>query len=230
VIHLIAAAAGLGVAGIDPAGALIAIGALAAGARERDVLGFAVVSVLGTAVLGTLLSLTVGQRLQTVRWSAFLPPDRLTALIELLIAAGLAWWAVARLRTPGSRPPRPRRRTATSGPALVGLGVLWAAAAVLDPTFVGLVVLAGREESTLGVAAAHLLWIVVSQAPLLALVVATARGRQQRAVAWFHRVWERARPVTSAIGTGALILAAGVFALDSLWWFVTERFLIPIPA
>lgn len=229
-LHLIAAAAGLGIAGIDPGGALIAIGALAMGARERNVMVFGVVSILGTAVLGTVLSLTAGQRLQTLRWSALLPPDRLTALIELLIAAGLLWWAVARLRRPESRPPRPRGGTATSGPALLGLGVLWAAAAVLDPTFVGLVVLAGREESVLGVAAAHLLWIVVSQVPLLALMVATARGHQQRAVARFHRIWERARPVASAAGTGALVLGAAVFALDALWWFVTERFLIPIPA
>jgi cytochrome c biogenesis protein CcdA len=100
---------------------------------------------------------------------------------------------------------------------------------VLDPTFVGLVVVAGREESVVGVAAAHLLWILVSQAPLIALMVATARGRHERAVTWFRRVWDRVRPVASILGTGALILAGALFALDSLWWFVTERFLIPVP-
>jgi hypothetical protein len=42
-----------GIAGIDPAGALIAIGALAAGARKRAVMGSALVSILGTAGLGT---------------------------------------------------------------------------------------------------------------------------------------------------------------------------------
>jgi hypothetical protein len=228
-IQLLAVAAGLGLAGIDPGGALIAIGALAMGARERDVLGFGLVSILGTALLGTVLSRTVGQRLLTVRWSALLPPDRLAALIELLIAAGLVWWAVVRLRKPAARPPRPNGRTRTTGTALLGLAVLWAAAAVLDPTFVGLVVLAGREDSVLTVAAAHLLWILVSQAPLLALMVAIARGHEKRAVAWFQRVWERARPVTFAVGTGALLLAGAVLALDSLWWFFTERFLIALP-
>ena len=112
---------------------------------------------------------------------------------------------------------------------MLGLAVLWAAAAVLDPTFVGLVVLAGREESVLTIGAAHLLWIVVSQAPLLALMVAIVRGHEKRAVAWFQRAWERARPVTVAVGTGALLLAGAAFALDSLWWFFTERFLITIP-
>lgn len=222
-------ALGLGVAGLDPAGALIAVGALSAGARERNVMVFGLVSILGTAVLGTVLSVTAGQRLQTVRWSSLLPPDRLAALFELLIAVGLIWWAVVRLRRPASRPPKPGATARSGAAALLGLGVLWAAAAVLDPTFVGLAVVAGREESVVTVALAHTVWIVVSQAPLVLLMVGIVGGRHERAVAGFNRLWNRVRPVAAWVGTGALLLAGAGFAVDSLWWFATERFLVPIP-
>ncbi|WP_020384994.1 hypothetical protein [Kribbella catacumbae] len=228
--QLLVAALGLGIAGLDPAGALIAVGALSIGARERDVMLYAVVSILGTAVLGTVLSLTVGQQLRTIRWASLLPPDRLAALFELLIAVGLSCWAVARVRRPGAHPPKPPGGTRTGTAALLGLGILWAAAAVLDPTYVGLVVLAGRQESIVTVAAAHLLWILISQVPLVLVAIAIARGRHERTVALFNHTWSRVRPVAAWLGTGALFLAAAVFAADALWWFASERFLIPIPA
>lgn len=112
-VGLLVAALGLGVAGIDPAGALIAVSVLAAGARDRSVVGFAVMAVLGTALLGTVLSLTVGQQLSEVEWSSLLPPDRLAAVIELLVALGLLGWGLARLRRPGARPPKPAARGRT---------------------------------------------------------------------------------------------------------------------
>lgn len=96
-------------------------------------------------------------------------PDRLAALFELLIAVGLVWWAVARVRRPAAHPPKPKGKARTGTAALLGLRIVWAAAAVLAPV-----------------------------------------------AAW--------------VGTGALFLAGAVFAADALWWFATERFLIPIPA
>lgn len=60
---LLATALGLAIAGIDPAGAVIAIAALARGIAGRAVIGFAAVVVIGTTALGTALSLLVGQEL-----------------------------------------------------------------------------------------------------------------------------------------------------------------------
>jgi hypothetical protein len=228
VLELALTALGLGLAGIDPAGLLIALGALAAGVRERVVVGFAAAVVLGTAVLGTALSLTLGQELQDVDWGALLPPDRLGAVLEVFIAVGLLAWAVVRVRRPEARPARPRRAS-RSGTALLGAGALFAASAPLDPTFVGLVVVAGRAEEPAAVAAAHLLWILVSQVPLVALAVAVLLRRHGRAVAWLQRVTPRMRPLLARLATAGLVVAGLVLAVDAGWWFVTGRFLLPDP-
>jgi hypothetical protein len=228
VIELLVAALALGLAGVDPAGLLIALGALAAGARERTVLAFTTIVVVGTALLGTALSLTLGRRLQDFEWTSLLPPDWLGAVVEIVIAVALLAWAVVRLRRPDARPPRPEKRART-GKALVLGAVLFAASAPLDPTFVGLVVLAGRGESPAAVALAHTTWIVVSQLPLVALAVAVLLRRHDRAVAWLRDLLPRARPVLARLGTFALVLAGAVMATDAGWWIVTGRFLLPDP-
>ena len=222
VSELLPTALALGLAGIDPAGALLGLGALSAGARPRHVVAFAVVAVLGTALLGTVLALTVGEELRGLRLGDLLPPDGVVAVLEALLAAALVWWVVARLRRSGTRPPRPATSKARTGAAaLVGLGVVFAASAVVDPTFVGLVLVAGRQDDVGVVAVAQLGWILVSQAPLAFLAVAVALGRHQGLVALGRRAADRLRPVASRLVTAVLALAAAGLALDAAWWCAT---------
>jgi cytochrome c biogenesis protein CcdA len=219
---------GLGIAGLDPAGALIAAAALTAGARDRAVLLYGVVVLVGTALLGTVLSLTLGARLASVDWSVLVPAGRVGAILEIAVGAGLLAWAVIRLRRRGARTPRPRReRTGSLG--LAGVGALFALSAALDPTFIAVVVLAGRDAVVAEVALAHALWAVVSQAPLVLLLVAVARGRHQRAVTWFASWWSRAQPVVRRVVTAALILTGVVLLFDGGWWFATGDYLLPEP-
>lgn len=222
---LLATAVGLGIAGIDPAGALIAVAALAAGARDRVVLLFGVIVVLGTALLGTALSLTLGGNLADIDWSGLAPTGSTFAALELAIGTALLIWGTVRLRA-GAHPPKPRRpRTGTAG--LLGAGALLAASAPLDPTFVALTVLAGRGQEPVGVLLAHLLWILISQAPLVLLLVAVARGGHQRVVDRFQTWWARVQPALRRLVTGAVLLVGMICVIDAVWWFATEDFLLP---
>ncbi|SDQ19480.1 hypothetical protein [Quadrisphaera sp. DSM 44207] len=225
---LLATALGLGVAGVDPAGALIAVAALAAGARDRVVLGYGAVVLVGTAVLGAVLSLTVGSTVAEVDWSVLVPSGRGGAVLELVVGALVLAWGMVRLVRRGARTPRPRR-TATGAARLLGVGAVFALSAVLDPTFLALTVLAGRGQDVVAVVLAHLLWAVVSQAPLVLLLVAVARGGHQRAVERFRTWWARAQPGLRRVGTAALLLIGAVLVLDAAWWFATGGFLLPEP-
>lgn len=221
-------ALGLGLAGLDPAGALIAVAALAAGAHDRAVLAYGLVALFGTALLGTGLSLGVGAELARVDWLALLPVGRVGAILELGVGLGLLVWAVARLTRRQVRAPKPRRvRAGVAG--LAGTGAVFALSAVLDPTFVAVTVLAGRSSSPAAVIAAQLVWAVVSQASLVFLLVAVARGGHDRAVQRFTRWWERARPWVGRVVTAALVLVGAMLMLDASWWFGTGQFLLPEP-
>ena len=78
-------------------------------------------------------------------------------------------------------------------------------------------------------ASAHLIWILVSQLPLVALIVAMIFRRHARAVAWVEDLMPRARPVLAKVGSSALVLVGAILAIDAVWWFATGRFLLPDP-
>jgi hypothetical protein len=226
-LGLWATALGLAVAGLDPAGALIALAALASGTRPRLVLAFAGLVLIGTAALGTSLSLTLGRRVTDMDWTVLVPDDDLGAVLEILAGVALLVWAGVRLRRPRLQGPRPARRR--SGAGLLVVGVLFTLGAVLDPTFLGLTVVAGRGEPWWQVAVAHALWALLSQAPLVALTVAVLTGRHARFTAWFGRWWERMRPRVARVLTLALVLAGAFLVLDASWLFATGDFLVPGP-
>lgn len=226
--ELVPTALGLGLAGLDPAGALIAAAALAAGARTRSVVAFGLVALLGTVLLGVTLSLALGTELARIDWLALLPVGRVAAWIGLTLGVSLLVWAVARLVRRTVHAPKPRRvRAGTVG--LVSTGALFALSAVLDPTFVAVTVLAGRTPGAVAVVVAQLLWALLSQAPLVFLLLALARGGHQAAVQRFTRIWGRMKPALRWVVTIALLLVGLTLVLDAVWWFTTDRFLLPEP-
>lgn len=226
--QLLLTALGLGLAGVDPAGALLAVAALAAGARDRDVAVFGGIVLLGTALLGSVVSVTAGSRLAAVDWTALIPVGRLGAAAEALVGLVLLGGAALRLRRRPVAARKPRRSRIGLGP-LAALGVLFLGSAVLDPTFLGLVVVAGRGESLPAVVVAHVAWSLLSQVPLVLLLVAMARGGHERAVTWFQRGWARVTPALGRVVTAALLVAGLFLVLDAGWLFATGEFLVPGP-
>src|ERR671913_2125684 len=97
---LLLTALALGLAGLDPAGALVVAGALASGARERNVVLFGLVVLVGTMVLGATLSLSVGPRIAEIDWSVLAPGDRTVAFVETLLGWG---WCAGASCAPGGR-------------------------------------------------------------------------------------------------------------------------------
>lgn len=213
---LLLAALGLGLAGLDPAGALVAVASLAAGARRGAVLGFGAVVLLGSASLGVALSLTLGARLRTTDLAGLLPRGGTAAAAEVVLGVTLLGWAVWRLRAR----PVPGERVGRSGAVtVVGLGVGYALLSLTDPSFAGMVVLAGRGQPVAEVVTAHLVWSLTSQAPLTVLLVAVAAGAHEGAVGWFRRGWARVGPVVRRGVTLALVVA-GVALLAEAGWFL----------
>ncbi len=228
---LLLTAFGLGLASLDFTGTLLALGALGAGARNRALLAFGCVSILGTAVFGTTLSLVVGTRIADIPWSAFLPhdpaEDRIAAIVEILLGVGLIGWGLLRILRPATNPPKPTAPRTVGILSLAALGILFALAAILDPTFVSLVVIAGRYDTFWSVVAAHATWVFVSHAPLILLLVFALVSDRARVVARFQGWWTMIRPYTVRFVTVAAILIGVAFLLDAAWFFATGDLLLP---
>lgn len=219
---LLLAALGLGLAGLDPAGALMAVATLAAGASRRTVLVFGSMVLGGSAALGVTLSLTLGVRLRSVDLLGLLPRGDLGALVEVVLGLGLlgwVWWRQRHRRLPGAG----RIGRARLLPVL-GLGVAYAALSLTDPTFAAMVVLAGRGQPVAEVVAAHAVWSLTSQLPLVVLLAAVLAGAHDGAVTWFQRWWTRVGPALRR-GVSVLALVVGVLLLaDAVFFAVTGSF------
>jgi cytochrome c biogenesis protein CcdA len=226
-VELLLAAIGLGVAGIDPVGALIAIGALSGGARERIVIAYGVTVIGVTVVLGVVLSLTVGSRLADTDWRFLDSGYEFWAYGEAVVGMGLAVWAIWRILSPAEGGDQQKKRGG-SGLPLLGTGILFGLSSVSDPTFVATVVLAGRHGSVLDASLAHLIWILLSQVPLVFITGAVLAGRHEPVVRQFQRWWEKGRPVIARIGISMALVAGTLLLVDAGWWFFTGEFLFDL--
>jgi hypothetical protein len=231
VTKLLLTAFALGLASLDVTGALVAVGALGAGARTRALLAFGCFGILGTVAFGTALSLIVGPRIAGIDWGMLLPhdptEDRVAAFVQIILGVGLLIWGIVRTRRPGSRPPKPSAPRGLGLISLAGAGMLFALAAIVDPTFVSLVVIAGRADLFWSVVAAHSTWTFVSHVPLVLVLAFALSGESERVVILARTWWARISPWMVRLVTIVVLLVGTMFVLDAIWWYVTGEFFIP---
>lgn len=110
--------------------------------------------------------------------------------------------------------------------SLAGTGIIFAFAAIADPTFVSLEVIAGRAEHYWSVIAAHATWMLVSQTPLVLVLAFALIGENERVVTWVRTLWARISPLMVSLVTGAVLLAGMFLLLGALWWFATGEFFL----
>ena len=125
------------------------------------------------------------------------------------------------------RSPKPSAPRGLGLISLAGAGVLFALAAIFEPTFVSLVVIAGRAELFWSVVAAHSTWTLVSHTPLVVVLALVVSGDHEWVVSWFQTRWARISPLIVHVVTSAVLLVGTFLLLDAAWWYVTGEFLIP---
>ena len=230
-VKLLLTAFALGLASLDFTATVLALGALGAGARDRALLAFGCVCILGTLVFGATLSLVVGPRIAGLDLSSLLPHDRdedlIAAIVEVVLGVGLVAWGVVRAIRPHTTPPKPSAPRRLGLVSLASVGIIFALAAIFDPPFLSLVVIAGRYEHFWSVVAAHSTWVVVSHAPLILLLVLAVSVDRALVVDRFETWWTRIRPIIVRLVTGTVLLAGALLLLDAAWFFITGDLFLP---
>lgn len=228
-LELLTSTIGLGIAGMDPIGALIAIAALGSGARSRNVLAYGFLMIAVTVVLGVVLSLVVGTRLASLFDRDLLNQgDRFWAMGEGVAGFVLVAWGIRRIVRPPNLHDSGSKSHGTGLQALCGVGFLYGMSSILDPTFVAVVILAGRHGSFLDAGVSHLLWIMISQLPLVVVLGAILSGRYTTIIEPLKTGWQRIRPWLSRIGTAATLLISFFLLADAWMWLATGEFLVEL--
>ena len=228
---LLLTAFALGLPSLDITAPLLAAGALGAGARVRALLAFGCFCILGTIAFGTALSLVVGPRISGIDWGMLLPhnptEDRVAAFVDIVLGMGLLIWGIVRILRPGTHPPKPSAPRALGLLSLAGAGMLFALAAIADPTFVSLVVIAGRAEIFWLVLAAHSTWTLVSHVPLILVLAFVLSVDHEQVVVRVQTLFARISPWMVRLITGVVLLVGFLLLLDAFWFYVTGDVFIP---
>ena len=230
-VKLLLTAFALGLASLDFTATVLALGALGAGARNRALLAFGFVCILGTLIFGATLSLVIGPRIAGLDLGSLLPhdptEDLIAAIVEVVLGVGLAAWGIVRIFRPHTTPPKPSAPRRLGLMSLASVGIVFALAAIFDPPFLSLVVIAGRYEHFWSVVAAHSTWVVVSHAPLILLLVLTVSIDRALVVDRFQTWWTRISPIMVRLVTGTVLVAGALLLLDAAWFFVTGDLFLP---
>lgn len=222
---MLAVTAGLGVAGLDPVGALILATAIASGARRDAVLAFSASSLAVTVVVGIVLGESV-QRLVDAISTGLHVPDVARFWLQLATAAALAIWAVRRHRQRRTkRIPEPRPARGSSMAAMLVAGVLWGIAALTDPTFYATAALAAQHGGIVVPAVLLTVWFLVSQLPAFAVTVTYLVDTEGPAVTRLVALTKRLSRVLTRVLTAVITLATGLLAASSATYLGTGMFL-----
>jgi hypothetical protein len=187
--------------------------------------------IFGTIAFGTALSLVVGPRISGIDWGMLLPhnptEDRVAAIVDIVLGVGLLIWGIVRIVKPGTHPPKLGVPHALGLLSLAGVGVLFALAAIADPAFISLVVIAGRAEVFWTVLAAHSTWTLVSHIPLILVLVLALSVDHERVGGRVQALWARISPWMLRLITGAVLLVGSLLLLDAFLFYITGDLFIP---
>lgn len=219
-------ALGLGIAGFDPSGALIAIALLAAGATRKAVVLFCLVYLTGTIALLTLASRILSTRLPGTGWRALDDHPGTRAGAELVIGIALLAFAGWRLLHADDPKPATPRTLPASTPAAIGLGALLAIGVVGDPALLAFTVVAGTADTLPTIILAQTIAVLASKALVVVVMAGVAFGLEGRLTGRVTAWWKTAAPVMGRIVTLVLIAMALVLMANATWWLRSGTFLL----
>jgi len=224
-VHFLGPGIGIGLAGFDPAGALVLIALLAIRANRRTVTVLCVLTVFCTTLLGTVLARLLGANVHHVDLRHLRPPDRIVLVLNVVIGLALIAFAIWRMRRPPAPEKPPRTYGAGIKAAVVG-GVAVGFGSILDPAFIANVALASQTQHIGMTLALGLLWAVLSHSALIVLTVCVLLGVHERPVAAFDAWWLRARPMIGTVVNWVLLALGICFLLEDVVYFASGSFVL----
>lgn len=221
------AALGLGIAGVDPLGAVLLMTAIAANFTRSRIIFFSTTVFLSAVVAGTLLSVAGAGFISSIKDLLPVATSSVWLVVNLIIAAIILVWIIKR-KLNENKPEKPiaRRKLSKSYYAIVITGILFGAGSVLDPTFLASISLAAQTDSLITIIVMHTIWVLVSQIMLFGLFVAYLNGKHEKVIIYSRMQYRKHKALLQNILYIAAIAAFLFLGLDSVNYVVRGEYLI----
>lgn len=219
-------ALGLGLAGFDPSGALIAVALIGAGATRRAVALFCMVYLIGSVTVLTAIAWVLRTRVPGTDLRLFDDHPATKAGAEL--AVGIALLAVALHRFLHRNDPRPekRRQLPVSAWATAGIGIALAIGVVGDPALLAFAVVASTASSITAIVVAQIIAVAASKILVVAILVVLVRNQTSADITRVRDWWQRAEPRMNHLLSIAVVIVGLALIANALWWYANGTFLL----
>lgn len=219
---------GLAIAGIDPVGAILLAGAISASLAKSKVIGFTLSALLGTVIAGTVFSV-IGIRFIDQIKSLF--PSLSSGIwvyVNIALALLILVWLYRQLwrKTDTKQKPAKKRKLQGSLFTVVGLGIVFGASSVLDPTFVAAIGVAAQTENVLVIVGLHTVWITISQFMLFGLLIAYLLGKHHQLLNWSKTFWHKHKPGFIKVVHFAAFAVSLILVIDSITYLTSGSYLL----
>lgn len=202
---------GLALAGIDPVGMILLMTMQAMGLSPKKVYLFGGLILFGTALLGFILSLILGNEISNLAQALGQLPDRVWVWIYLVLIAVLMTWGVKRLLAVEDLDSQNSQKNSKG---IYAAAVFMIYTAIVDPTFLAVLALSGQVNNTFLSLLYNLLWVLISQSPLFLLILAVMCNKHHVFISKFNAFYKRYRqPIRYGV-TGIIFLSAIILIVD----------------
>ena len=217
-------AVGLGIAGIDPLGAILLFSAIRTGASRIKIVAFTASTFVTTIVAGVTTTVAGNRIVESVSVPLELSSESspIWACIEIGVALLIGYWLIRARNNHGLE----KKHRDLGGPtsAYVLAGVVFSATAVVDPTFLATAVVFADADDAFIIIIAFTVWTLTSQFMLFALFAAYLYGVDQHLVTTTMQLWQRHRRLFRNILYAAGVLAVLLLLADAIYYIINGSY------
>jgi hypothetical protein len=220
-------ALGLGIAGIDPLGAVLLMTAIASQFTRSKIIFFNVLVLVSAVLVGTILSVVGASFLSNINDIFPENTSSVWVYVNLLIAAVTTVWLIRRyLNRNKPKNNKSTKKLGSSYYAIAVTAVLFGAGSVFDPTFLAAISLAAQTNNLATIVAMHTIWIITSQIMLFVLFIAYLNGKHEKVITYSREQYTKHKSLLQNVLYVAAIGVIIVLIADSISYLVSGNYLI----
>ena len=213
---------GLGVAGIDPLGAMLLFSVIRTGAGRINIIALTASSFFTTVVAGVVIADASSRVVGSAPLETLSEPGAIWAYLEIGVAVLIGYWLVQRLIDKRDFVKKEKKQHLLGGTvfAYILAGAVFSVTAVIDPTFLATVVVVADANDVFINIIAFTIWTVISQFMLFALFVAYLAGVDQHLVGATMLLWQRHKHLFQGILHAFSALAVLLLLADAIYYIM----------
>lgn len=217
---------GLGIAGIDPLGAILLFSAIRAGAERLKVIALVVSTLITSVIAGVVITVASGQLVESTSIEPPSEPGAIWAYLEISVAILIGYWLIQRSNSNRDFKKERDKNDDSVGSIFTYIvaGAVFSVTAVIDPTFVATAVVVADNNDVFISVIAFTVWTLISQFMMFTLFVAYLSGAEQPLINATMLLWQKHKSLFQGALYAAGALAVLLLLADAIYYIINKNY------